>query len=125
MQGPTGSAGQSFIYRGVYDPATAYHLNDVVTGSDGSSYLLLVATATGHDPVTDLARAYWSPIAIHGEPGAQGPTGSQGVPGTAGSPGALPVRLDPARQIPGASGPVGPRGPIGRTGATGPTGDRI
>lgn len=85
VQGPVGSAGQSFVYRGVYDPAIPYAHDDVVTGSDGSSYISLADSNLGQDPTTEtMPRTHWSPIAIHGAPGVQGPQGPQGVEGPQG-----------------------------------------
>jgi microcystin-dependent protein len=101
VQGAVGPAGQSFTYRGAWASGTAYVLDDVVTGSDGSSYIAMQAN-TGHDPTTDSAHTYWSPMAIHGATGPQGAQGAQGVAGP--------------------TGPKGDQGLIGTTGNTGPTG---
>lgn len=105
VEGPVGPAGQSFTYRGVYNPATTYALDDVVTGSDGSSYISLGSANVGHDPTTDSSNAHWSPIAIHGAQGVQGPQGPQGVQGSTGSQGPQGGQ--------GTQGPTGPQGPPG------------
>jgi hypothetical protein len=119
VAGATGPAGQSFTYRGVWSGATSYALDDVVTGSDGSSYIALQAN-TGHDPTADSTHTYWSLMAIHGATGPQGPQGLQGTQGPTGSTGTA-----------GAQGPKGDpgiqgvQGPIGNTGPTGPAGPTV
>ena len=114
VAGPTGPAGQSFTYRGTWAAGTTYALDDVVTGSDGTSYISLGGGNVGHDPTTDATHTYWSVMAIHGATGPQGPQGAQGVQGPTGATGAQ----GPA----GNTGATGPTGPQGATGATGPSG---
>ena len=101
VAGPRGSDGQSFTYRGIWSGSTAYVLDDVVTGSDGSSYIALNNT-TGNDPTTDSTHVHWQAIAIHGATGPQGSQGPQGVQGAAGSTGptgpAAPTTISATQQ---------------------------
>jgi hypothetical protein len=114
VAGPTGPAGQSFTYRGTWVAGTTYALDDVVTGSDGTSYISLAGGNAGHDPTTDATHTYWSVMAIHGATGPQGAQGAQGIQGPTGNTG--------AQGPTGSTGATGLTGPIGNTGATGATG---
>jgi hypothetical protein len=123
VAGPTGPAGQSFTYRGTWAAGTTYALDDVVTGSDGTSYISLGGGNVGHDPTTDSTHTYWSIMAIHGATGPQGPQGAQGVQGPAGATGAQgPIGNTGPTGATGSQGPIGNTGPAGPTGATGPQG---
>ena len=128
--GPTGPAGQSFRYRGYWNDQIAYELNDVVTGSDGTSYIVTQEGGIGVDPTEDEQRLYWSEIAIAGETGPEGPQGPQGIqgpPGETGPPGEIGHTGDTGPQgiqgDPGEPGLRGNTGPPGDTGGPGPKGD--
>jgi len=103
------STGGGIVWRGAYNPATAYVPNDAVY-YNGSSYVCILAS-TGNLP-TNVT--YWNTLAIAGEDGAPGATGATGPEGPAGPTGAT----GPA----GPTGATGPQGPAGPTGATGPQG---
>jgi hypothetical protein len=74
MKGPTGSPGVGFNWRGAYNAGTAYVVNDVVSFTDGSNYICILAT-TGHAPGN---ATYWS---LYTSVGATGTPGSTGAPG--------------------------------------------
>lgn len=98
--GPVGPAGNGsgLGYRGAYDSAVNYVVNDMVV-SQGSSYISLVAGNVGNTP--GLSPVQWGLVAQAGLGlvGATGATGLQGPPGL-----------------------TGPQGPVGATGATGAAG---
>ena len=48
--GPQGIQGQSFTWRGTWNNAATYALDDVVLASDGSAYISQIANNTGNDP---------------------------------------------------------------------------
>jgi hypothetical protein len=67
-QGPVGAqgpAGQSFIWKGAWSSTQTYGLNDVVEGSDGSSYISQINNNTNNDP-TQGNTADWQELAHHG-----------------------------------------------------------
>ncbi len=102
-QGQTGIAG--LAYRGAYNSATNYGLNDgVVYG--GSTYISLAASNAGNSP--DVSPMQWSLLAAQGSPGVAGAAGSNGTNGAAGAT--------------GATGPQGVQGPAGAAGANGSAG---
>jgi hypothetical protein len=80
--GPTGPAGSGFQWKGAYNAGTAYVLNDVVSYTDGSTYVCTALT-TGHVPTN---ATYW---ALYTSAGATGATGGAGSPGAAGVRGSL------------------------------------
>jgi hypothetical protein len=108
--GTPGVAGESFVFRGAFQPHVAYLVNDVVTSS-GSSY---IAVANSADAVAPESSAAWELLASRGAQGLPGPVGPQGPIGPMGTTG--------AKGDPGESGPVGPQGPVGPKGDTGATG---
>lgn len=120
--GPTGPTGPGFTWRGAYDNLTSYAVNDVVSYTNGSTYIC-ISPATGYIPTN---ATYWAiytqagatgPTGATGPVGATGPTGLTGATGSTGATGATgPTGLT------GATGPIGATGPVGATGATGPTG---
>lgn len=71
--------------RGNYDDSTDYDVGDIVSYTDGSSYIMYTDGPAGTLP-TDSD--YWSVIAQKGDTGATGATGSQGPPGNDGADGA-------------------------------------
>jgi hypothetical protein len=68
------------VWRGVWDVATVYAIDDVVSRG-GSSYIAVAAT-TGDLP--ESSPAVWSLLAQKGDTGAQGTQGIQGIQGIAG-----------------------------------------
>jgi len=105
-----------FTIRGTWSSVTSYSINDVVLGSDGSSYAAVQAS-TNKNPLTETL--YWVKFL---EVGASGATGFQGASGATGFQGASGVG---ATGIQGASGATGFQGAtgVGLTGATGVQGD--
>lgn len=131
VAGPQGSDGNSFNYRGDWDPATIFAVDDVAF-YQGSSWIAR-AQNTGSEP--SGASNDWDEIAIAGSPGppgvdgAQGPEGPQGdrgIPGPQGIQGAQGTAGpkgdtgDPGPQ--GIQGPGGATGPAGTDGLEGPQG---
>lgn len=105
--------GGGIVWRGAYNPATAYVPNDAVF-YDGSSYVCILAS-TGNLPTN---ATYWNLLAEGGEDGAAGATGATGPAGPAGPAGPTgPAGAD------GATGATGPAGPAGPTGPQGPAGE--
>lgn len=117
--GPIGPAG--LTWKGAYNPATTYAVNDSV-GYSGSSYFAL-KTALG---VTPTVTTHWAPLALEGVAGPQGPTGAAGATGATGATGVQGPQgstgATGATGLIGATGPAGPSGVQGPTGATGATG---
>ena len=79
--GVTGPTGPGFVWRGDYNGATAYVVNDVTLhntedGGDGNQYIA-IANSTGQNPST--ATAYWD---LYGQRGAIGPDGPAGDDGS-------------------------------------------
>ncbi len=118
--GATGSPGQSFTWRGTWSTLTTYALDDVVEGSDGSTYISVQNANIAHDPTLDLSHTWWDVFTLHGVDGATGPTGPTGPTGATG--GAGPTGPTGPTGTAGATGSTGPTGPTGPTGTTGPTG---
>lgn len=110
--GPTGSAGATgptgLTWRGTWDSATAYVVNDAVT-YQGTSYVAILGS-TNNNPASSPTK--WSVLAQQGSTGPTGPTGATGADSTVAGP------TGPT----GATGATGPTGSTGATGATGPTG---
>ena len=106
--GPQGDPGLSpagLTWKGTYNPATTYVVNDVVSYL-GSSYWVHTGPITGVTPTT--LGANW---ALLGSVGAQGPIGATGPTGATGATGAT-----------GSAGPTGSTGLTGATGSAGSTG---
>lgn len=82
--GPQGPAGTNGVWRGVWNAATSYILNDIVY-SGGSSW---IALAPNTNSVPSEANANWGYVAKVGATGAQGNPGPQGSQGPAGPTGA-------------------------------------
>lgn len=105
VAGPAGATGLN--WKGTYDSATAYVVNDAVA-YNGATYFS-TQDSTGIPP--DAETEYWALMA------AQGAEGPQGIPGTMGLQG------DPGpRGLQGIQGPAGPTGPQGSVGPQGPQG---
>ncbi|WP_340112610.1 FISUMP domain-containing protein [Maribellus mangrovi] len=66
-------------WKGPYNPATSYRINDAV-GYDGSSYICISPT-TGNDPTNDT---YWDLLALKGTDGSDGQDGAAGADGADG-----------------------------------------
>jgi hypothetical protein len=126
-----GSNGLGINWRGAWNAATGYVLNDAVSFA-GASYIATGAS-TGAEP--DISAGSWNLLAqagATGPTGPQGPTGNvgatgaqgvQGAVGPAGAAGATGPQGAAGEQGPaGALGPAGPQGPIGPQGPTGNTG---
>jgi len=109
-QGPAGTNGTSFIFRGEFSNDVTYAINDVVS-YNGSSYIATIANQGEDAPGTN---ADLEPDGAGGAPGAQGAQGAQGAPGADGARG-LPV----PRGFPGAQGPPGVQGLPGLQGPQG------
>ncbi|MET4258469.1 hypothetical protein ABIC09_003414 [Bradyrhizobium sp. S3.12.5] len=65
---------KGYQYKGAYDPATSYVINDVLT-SDGTAYLVIAPT-TGHAPPN---ATYYDVFASKGDKGDKGDTGATGA----------------------------------------------
>jgi hypothetical protein len=83
--GSTGPAGTSFTFRAAYNAGTAYVVNDIVSYTDGATYICILAT-TGHVPTN---ATYWTLFTAAGATGATGSAGSTGSTGAAGARGSL------------------------------------
>jgi hypothetical protein len=84
--GAAGPRGDGFTFRGAWDTATAYRVNDVAT-QDGSAYVAR-NDSVGLDP--QLPGTAWALLAARGAigaPGANGTNGTNGAPGTNGTNG--------------------------------------
>jgi hypothetical protein len=143
-------AAQGYVWRGAWNPATAYAAYDSVS-RNGSSYVAIVAN-TGIDPATDTT--HWNLMAQAGAPGPPGATGATGVGYTWRGPWSNSTAYSPydtvsyagssyvcitgnTNQTPtntsywnliaaigatGATGATGSQGPAGTTGQQGPPG---
>jgi hypothetical protein len=87
--GPQGPQGPPPVFRGAYSSGTTYAVGDLVSYSDGSSYISLLGTNTGHSP--DTSSTYWHVLA---QGGSQGPPGVGTVSGL--TPAFLPLATGPA-----------------------------
>lgn len=96
--------------RGVYSATTEYIKGDIVSYTDGSTYMA-ITTTTGNAP-TDTT--YWTLISQKGEQGEQGVQGVQGDKGDKGDQG-----------IQGIQGEQGIQGVQGEKGSKGDTGASI
>ena len=67
------------LFKGNYVNSTEYNKLDVVL-SEGSSYVSIIDSNTGHTPAPDSN--YWKLIAVKGQQGNQGMTGDFGIPTT-------------------------------------------
>lgn len=106
-QGPKGDTGDPGLrWRGAFDNATAYAVNDVVLYS-GSAWVCILTRGAGAGSAPG-GDSYWAMLVSKGDTGAKGSTGAQGPEGPQG----------PA----GSTGAQGPKGDTGPTGATGPKG---
>jgi hypothetical protein len=79
--GATGPTGPGFAWKGAYNAGTAYVVNDVVSYTDGSTYVCILA-GTGHAPTN---ATYWTLFTSVGATGATGGAGSAGAAGVRGS----------------------------------------
>jgi hypothetical protein len=79
--GATGPTGPGFAWKGAYNAGTAYVVNDVVSYTDGSTYVCILA-GTGHAPTN---ATYFSLFTSVGNTGATGGAGSPGAAGVRGS----------------------------------------
>jgi len=124
--GTNGTNGSGFNVRGpfVLNINAGYNLNDVVTDTNGSSYVAIQINAGATDPASDSSN--WTLMAqagtngTNGAPGANGTNGAPGTPGTNGTNG-----TNGAPGAPGIDGATGPAGPIGPQGATGDANARM
>jgi len=99
-QGPTGPQGDGVKWRGTWNNATAYAINDAVY-YNGSAYISLSAN-TNQIPASQPT--HWSLMASKGDTGAQGPQGETGSQGAQGEQ--------------GEQGEQGPQGETGERGLT-------
>ena len=118
-QGPKGEQGDSGVanvdYRGVYDAAEVYNINDIVN-YDGDAYVCIQNGTTG---VTPGNNDNWQLFVSQGAPGPVGPQGPRGADGAPGERGPQGIQ-----GIQGQTGIQGIQGPKGEIGATGPKGDK-
>ena len=114
-QGDNGSQGQGFTYQGAYSDTRTYAPYDVVTGSDGSTY---ITPSIGDlpDPTTP-GQTDWT---LFTSVGAQGPQGDSGTGG--GSQG--PQGYQGADGAQGSQGDQGPQGNDGSQGYQGNDGSQ-
>ena len=122
-QGPQGPQGESGVanvnYRGLYDSAEIYNVNDLVN-YDGSAYICKTDGTTG---VTPGNNNNWGIFVQQGATGPVGPQGPQGVQGQQGERGPQGVQgVQGPQGVAGVQGPQGEVGPQGATGATGAQG---
>jgi len=109
LAGITGTPGTSFVWRGTWDPGTAYVPYDSVA-HQGSCYVCVQAN-TNNNPASSPVR--WNLLAAKGDQGQQGPQGQQGIQG---EPGQQGIQGQPGQQgIQGNTGPPGPGVPAGGT----------
>jgi hypothetical protein len=119
--GVTGPTGPPVTFQGSWSAPTTYAIGDVVSYSDGSSYVSLQSGNSNHPP--SASPAFWAVLAQAGAAGAVGPTGPTGAIGVTGPTGATGVTGSTgATGATGTNGAVGPTGPTGATGAIGPIG---
>ncbi len=115
-QGLKGDTGAGFSFQGRWDSTHVYSANDIVTFTDGSTYLAIPPTNSGVTPGSDTTT--WQIFAAAGAQGAQGVMGPQGVQGPKGDKGDVGMAgLD------GANGKDGAQGAAGLQGVQGPKGD--
>jgi hypothetical protein len=132
--GPVGSAGAAgatgatgLHWRGEWNAATAYVLNDGVS-FNGTSYISIGPSVAVNRPTPprapaqtnnppDTSPGFWSVLAQQGATGAAGAAGAAGATGTTGIAG-----TSGAKGATGVTGAAGPTGVAGSTGATGATG---
>lgn len=69
--------GEGFHYAGDYSAVTTYNLNDVVSYTDGNTYISLVGDNLNNTP--DVSPADWALFTAAGAAGAVGPTGPSGA----------------------------------------------
>jgi hypothetical protein len=126
-QGPQGEAGLAFVWRGTFDPVTAYTTNDAVQ-FDGSSYVarapVIALLPDAGDPWELVAaRGAVGPQGLQGLQGIQGPQGEQGIQGPQGEQGEQGIQgLQGIQGPPGIQGPQGDQGVQGPPGIQGPQG---
>ena len=110
--GYQGYQGQGFTYQGNWISSSTYNAYDVVTGSDGSTYITDNNGVTGSatNPVTDSDN--WYKFTSVGAQGFQGYQGNQGTQGNQGNQG-----------YQGDQGFQGYQGSQGNDGYQGPQGD--
>jgi len=108
-QGPPGeNAVADITARGKYNPAVSYSKNDVVVGSDGNSYICMIQSTIGKNPVDGPVNwTLWVMAGPQGPKGDKGDKGDQGVQGVAGAQG-----------VQGIQGAQGIQGPPGRDAPT-------
>lgn len=85
-----GGGNSSLSWKGTYDPALTYQVNDVVSNS-GSSFVAINAIGAGNVP--SLSSTDWKLIAQKGDQGVQGIQGVQGPAGSQGPAGTSPFTL--------------------------------
>lgn len=114
--GSTGATGPPVTFQGAFSNSTTYTTGDVISFSDGSSYISLQSANLNHQP--DISPTFWSLLARVGATGATGPTGVTGSTGPAG-----PTGVTGATGVTGSAGPTGVTGATGATGSIGPAGN--
>jgi hypothetical protein len=106
-----------FVWKGNFDNATSYIVDDVVN-FNGTSYICVAVTSAGQDP--DNFSNLWEVMSSkgdQGEFGLKGNTGDQGIQGVKGDTGDQGIQ-----GIQGIQGVKGDKGDTGDTGANGANG---
>ncbi len=88
-------------WRGVWDVATTYVINDAVS-LNGASYICILGD-TGDTPVPPNANTWWAPLSLKGDTGGAGAKGDQGIQGVPGPN--FPVTI--STSLPFGTGTVG------------------
>ncbi len=118
----TNATQTALVFRGPFNPVSAYLANDVVT-YQGSSYVALAASSNVLPVGAPASTADWVMLAQAGSSGPQGASGPAGSPGPTGPVGLEgPVGKTGAAGSPGAPGPSGSQGLRGDAGLPGPAG---
>lgn len=80
-EGAAVAAAVGFTPRGAWSSGSNYVVNDVVSYTNGSSYLAIQAST---NQIPSSATAYWLVLAAKGDTGASGTNGTNGTNGTSG-----------------------------------------
>ncbi|HUZ04432.1 MAG TPA: DNRLRE domain-containing protein, partial [Acidobacteriaceae bacterium] len=122
-------SGTSFTYQGTWLQTTTYNVNDVVTASDGSSYISLQSGNLGKTPVGNSNPSYWAVLAQVGAVGPIGPTPAISVgstsTGAAGSSASVAISGSSSAPILSFTIPQGMPGNTGPQGAQGLQGNPV
>ncbi len=122
-------SGTSFTYRNAWSASTTYNVNDVVSASDGSSYISLLAGNLNKQPAGNSNPSDWAVLAQVGAVGLTGATPAISVgsttTGAAGTSASVAISGTYSAPILSFTVPQGVQGNTGNTGSTGPTGPPV